>query len=833
MNDVLFNVWGSDETVIGIASNRFGSGHFILSAYHNEAAHTLGMVLDATDEKAELFQNGNMVGFVDMDGLYQLFTITESEITAADASTRSIYAEHVLYELAQEPILSFNGSASISYALTLALMNTRWELSYSVEAGSQTVTRTNTDVLTCLKATASAYGVELDFYVTVANNTIVSRNVRAVTRLGTDRGRRFEYTKDTSTIKGKLSIANVKTALIGLGKGSQDDGSGRLTFADVEWSVAGGDPADKSSGAVFVEDAAAKAQYGLAGGTRNRVGFVTFDNIEDPEELLQATWEELQEQKEPTASYTLTVMDLEESEGTHEAVRVGDDVYVIHRKISPPIALSVRVTDVKRDLLSPANTKIQLGDATSMISTTIKETAALAAKAKSINENGTIPTDYLQGAIDALTNQLIGSGAYATASVIEGKGILMENTNPASPDFGALYLGPGILSIANTKTAGAWNWRTFGTGAGFTADEVTTGILNAAIIKILGTDQFYWDAGNIIVTDPEDSSRQLRLGKYDGTHYGFAITTDGGTTWSQAITFDGVVATNLNAATGTFVGQLIAATGTFSGALEAASGTFTGDLQAAGGTFSGTLQAAGGTFANLMQANPTNAWQRLYFGQHIVSEDDQSGMFWGENKLNRIVLDSTGVLHFFGDAGFQFDAPSGYPFVLNATAGFTVNGVNIEDAIQGIADDLVEHEGDTNNPHSVSYDQVGADASGAAAAVQDNLESHAGNTSNPHGVTPGQIGAVPTSRTVNGKALSSDISLNASDVAAAALAHAHGNLSSDGKIGAQAGMFVITGTGGGITVATPAAARVYLRMFPDDTEPSSPSDGDLWFPAAT
>lgn len=67
---------------------------------------------------------------------------------------------------------------------------------------------------------------------------------------------------------------------------------------------------------------------------------------------------------------------------------------------------------------------------------------------------------------------------------------------------------------------------------------------------------------------------------------------------------------------------------------------------------------------------------------------------------------------------------------------------------------------------SLTASDVGADASGSAEAVQDNLDTHTSNKSNPHGVTAAQVGAVPTSRTVNGKALSSNISLTASDVGA-------------------------------------------------------------------
>ena len=98
------------------------------------------------------------------------------------------------------------------------------------------------------------------------------------------------------------------------------------------------------------------------------------------------------------------------------------------------------------------------------------------------------------------------------------------------------------------------------------------------------------------------------------------------------------------------------------------------------------------------------------------------------------------------------------------------------------------HASDTSNPHEVTKAQVGlgnvdntsdmnkpvstaqataiADAKKAGTDAQSNLTTHINNTSNPHGVTASQVGAVPTSRTVNGKALSSNITLSASDVSA-------------------------------------------------------------------
>ena len=48
---------------------------------------------------------------------------------------------------------------------------------------------------------------------------------------------------------------------------------------------------------------------------------------------------------------------------------------------------------------------------------------------------------------------------------------------------------------------------------------------------------------------------------------------------------------------------------------------------------------------------------------------------------------------------------------------------------------------------TLSASDVGADASGSASAVQANLNAHTGNKNNPHGVTVSQIGAAPSSHT--------------------------------------------------------------------------------------
>ena len=60
-----------------------------------------------------------------------------------------------------------------------------------------------------------------------------------------------------------------------------------------------------------------------------------------------------------------------------------------------------------------------------------------------------------------------------------------------------------------------------------------------------------------------------------------------------------------------------------------------------------------------------------------------------------------------------------------------------------------------------------------AKADGEGTSAHISNTNNPHGVTAKQAGAVPTTRKVNGKALSADVTLAAGDVGAASASHSH------------------------------------------------------------
>ena len=79
---------------------------------------------------------------------------------------------------------------------------------------------------------------------------------------------------------------------------------------------------------------------------------------------------------------------------------------------------------------------------------------------------------------------------------------------------------------------------------------------------------------------------------------------------------------------------------------------------------------------------------------------------------------------------------------------------------------LAEHEADgVKHVSAAERTAWNAKADGTATGA------HIARTDNPHGVTAAQVGAVPTTRKVNGKALSADVTLAAADVGAAAAGH--------------------------------------------------------------
>lgn len=85
---------------------------------------------------------------------------------------------------------------------------------------------------------------------------------------------------------------------------------------------------------------------------------------ETPEALLEATWLVLQRRNEPRVNVQARVADLEHALPGfhHESLRLGDTVYLIARRFSPPIQATARVIRIERDMHDKTKTRIELGN---------------------------------------------------------------------------------------------------------------------------------------------------------------------------------------------------------------------------------------------------------------------------------------------------------------------------------------------------------------------------------------------------------------------------------------------------------------------------------------
>lgn len=113
-------------------------------------------------------------------------------------------------------------------------------------------------------------------------------------------------------------------------------------------------------------------------------------------------------------------------------------------------------------------------------------------------------------------------------------------------------------------------------------------------------------------------------------------------------------------------------------------------------------------------------------------------------------------------------------------AATSAQGTKADSALQGVKVNGTLVTPDSNKTVNIDATSIsaatpeqGAKADSAIQGIQGNGTTITPNVNKIVNITPSNIGAVPTSRTVNGKALSSNISLTASDVGAAA--NSHGN----------------------------------------------------------
>ena len=247
--------------------------------------------------------------------------------------------------------------------LKMVLEPTRWTLGNVPETNHQSTNFYYITYLEALQKIVGLFNIELTFEVTIdpKSNKITRRQVNVYNQQGQRTGKRFEYGSNLLTIEQEQDSQELITALVGRGKGEQvseghddtPDGYGRrITFADVVWSKKDGNPVDKPAGQEYLVDPEATELYGFSDGSP-RIGLTVFEDIDDPTELIKATWKALQSLKRPKVSFKADVTDVGN-------LGLGDTVAIIRHDLK--IEYFTRVYKVVHNLLDEQQNTIELGD---------------------------------------------------------------------------------------------------------------------------------------------------------------------------------------------------------------------------------------------------------------------------------------------------------------------------------------------------------------------------------------------------------------------------------------------------------------------------------------
>ncbi|MHB8183375.1 MAG: phage tail spike protein [Candidatus Desulforudaceae bacterium] len=434
------------------------NGHYLLS-----------FALPRDDAKWMHIQEEN---YVKVDG--QLFAIRRINDGRENSGqkTASIQAEHVVYELNEEYIEDRRAiDASAQHALSIALEGTRFAVGHVDDSDIATAYFVKLNAMQAVNRILERWGGEFKFD-NFAMHWYAER--------GNDLGVQFRYRKNLRSVNRIIGSQKVVTRLYPYGHDGQTIGeiNGGLNY--IESEHIGDYPRPKS-------------------------GTVTFAHIEDPTELLNAAQEHLSQVDTPTVSYDVDVIELKKlaEYGNLEAFELGDWIAIIDEDLGYNVR--ARVVEYDRYPYEPRRSRVVLANFVQGVQDFLSKLQETRRTVDAAFRDGYLSTSWLEGALDTLRNQLVASTANVT--IADEDGIMIVSGDGES----ALNLKGGIFAVADSKDAGGnWEWRTFGTGSGFTADEMKSGKILTSLIQIVGeATQFYWDSGGLYAKDPEDPNQYI------------------------------------------------------------------------------------------------------------------------------------------------------------------------------------------------------------------------------------------------------------------------------------------------------------------------------------
>ena len=247
------------------------------------------------------------------------------------------------------------------------LQGTNWQARFIAETTNHSTNFYYTSVFDALKKICKVWGLEMQFFVEMNSNGLGARYIDFKKKIGEAVGKRVVYGHNALEILKEVERTNIFTALIGRGKGEQvssaeesgkgGDGYGRkITFEDVVWSKAKGDPLDKPKGQKYLEIPEMTRVYGIKnsnGTMRPKIGFTDFSEEEDPNELIKLTYQTLINSARPQLALKTSSVYL-------KGVKIGDTIRVVRH--DKKLDYDTRIFEITFNRLNDQSSDIKLGD---------------------------------------------------------------------------------------------------------------------------------------------------------------------------------------------------------------------------------------------------------------------------------------------------------------------------------------------------------------------------------------------------------------------------------------------------------------------------------------
>lgn len=156
-----------------------------------------------------------------------------------------------------------------------------------------------------------------------------------------------------------------------------------------------------------------------------------------------------------------------------EEVSLGDTVHCKSSNLG--IVTDARVTEIKYDPISKKVSSVKIGDVVADYFGRLSDSAVRVDIA--IRPDGTVIGQQVEGLINMALAQLKLQST--VAKKVNVRAILLEDTDPNSPLYGAMCWGTQGFQIASERTEDGkdWKWSTFGTAKGFFANLIVAGTM--------------------------------------------------------------------------------------------------------------------------------------------------------------------------------------------------------------------------------------------------------------------------------------------------------------------------------------------------------------------